>query len=247
MSRPPRRPDPWLPWTDGCGLPWPGRRFPLRAPFCLGYIAVAWALFVPTAEYRNGNWWTDFDAVRHLVFHIPHLTERPFLAIGTLVTGTWLNHDAIQLGYVTLLLLLFGVVFEVREGSFRAAGVFFATSFVAALVAGALLHAIYPHIWDTTLLESSWNRWWSGGSAGCFGLMGAVAARARRPAILLAMFLLWEAFIWWVNLRSWVSVFHLSALSAGFIAVRFGLPSHASQGRKRARSDQHVETGAQGR
>ncbi len=179
---------------------------------------------MPAAEYRNGNYWIDQDAVEHLLFEIPDLTARPLGAIRAIITAPWLNHDAIQLGYVTALLLLFGAIFELREGTIRMLAMFFGTTFVAAIGGGFLLHLIYPQVWDTTFFETAWNRTWSGGSAGCFGIMGAIAARAQRPALLLGVFIAWECFIWWVNLRNYTSVFHFTAMSTGFVVARWLLP-----------------------
>lgn len=218
---------PWLPWTDGTGRRWRGWRHLFRAaPFSLGYLVASWAIFVPIAEPRGGKYWIDEEALGHLLYHVPDLGRDFPRAIRSLLTAPWLNHDSLQLIYVTVLLLMFGVVFESLEGTVRTVVVFFGTTFVSAVGGGALLHVVYPELWDTPLLENAWNRSWSGGSVGCFGLMGALAGRARRPGLLVAVFLLWEAFIWTVNLRNYTSVFHLTALTAGFMASRYMLPTH---------------------
>ena len=215
----------FIPWTDGTGRLWCGwKRLPVTIPFVVAYIVIAWGLFIPAAERRGGLYWIDEDAVGHLLFRIPHLTDDPPRAFRSIVTGPWINHDSLQLIYVTALLLIFGIVFEVREGTLRLVLIFFGTSFVAALVAGVLLHLVYPHLWDTRLFEVAWNRYWTGGSAGCFGLLGAVAARARRPELLLAVFVVWECAVWWIILRNYASAFHLSAMAAGFLATRWLLP-----------------------
>ncbi len=214
-----------FPWTDGKGRPWRGwMRLPLMSPFVIAYTLLAWAVFLPFAERRGRHYWIDDDAIGRLLFQVPDLTNDPIRAILTIVTGPWINHDSLQLIYVTALLLIFGIVFELREGTRRMVIIFFGTSFIAALFSGVLLHLIYPHVWDTRFLEIAWNRNWTGGSAGCFGLLGAFAARAQRPGLLLALFVLWECFIWWVNLRNYTSAFHLAALAGGFIAARYMLP-----------------------
>lgn len=193
-------------------------------PFTLMYTVVAWVLFVPAAELRNGVYWIDEDEVGHLLFHIPDLTNRPLHAVRSIVTAPWLNHDSIQLVYVTILLLLFGIVFELREGTVRMVAIFFGTTFVSAVFGGFLLHAIYPHPLGSPFFENAWLRSWSGGSAGCFGLLGALASRARRPLPLIAIFVAWECGVWWFNLRNYTSVFHLTALATGFAATRWLFP-----------------------
>jgi len=215
----------FLPWTDGTGKRWRGwKLLPLTIPFVIIYNIVAWVVFVPAADKRGRHYWIDDDTVGHLLFQIPNLTADPRQAVLSIVTGPWINHDSLQLIYVTALLLLFGAVFEVREGTIRLMLIFFSTSFVAALFSGFLLHLIYPHIWDIRFFEIAWNRNWTGGSAGCFGLLGALAARARRPWMLVSLFVAWECFIWWVNLRNYTSVFHFSAMATGFAITCWWLP-----------------------
>lgn len=216
---------PYLPWTDGSGRPWCGwTRLPRAAPFVLLYLAVSWALFIPLARPQGGKYAIDQDALHGFLYHIPDLTADPVGVIRALATAVFLNHDSVQLAYVTVLLLLFGVIFEVREGSRRTALIFFGGTLVSALVAGALLHALYPNLLDHPILHTAWSRTWSGGSAGCFALMGALAGRARCPWPLLALFALWEANVAWWYLRSYTPAFHLTALLTGFLATRSLLP-----------------------
>ena len=80
---------------------------------------------------------------------------------------------------------------------------------------------------DSSVLETAWRRKWSGGSPGCFGLMGGLAARSRRPWPLLGLFCLWEVFILYVNLRDYTSVFHFVALFTGYLMVRYLIPPPA--------------------
>lgn len=218
-----------LPWTDGVGRPWRGwKRLPLAAPFVLGYLAVTWALFLLTARYSAtgpyaGKFAIDEARFDALLYHIPDLSRDLPRALGSLVTAPFLNHDHVQLVYVTILLLLFGVVFEAREGTRRTLALFFGTTLAGAIVAGGLLHLIYPAILDLPILATAWSRTWSGGSAACFGLMGALAARARVPWPLLGLFALWEINVAVWYLRSYTPAFHLTALVTGFLVMRYVL------------------------
>lgn len=214
----------YWPWTEGSGRRWRGwARLPLAAPFVLLYLILSWALFLPLAEPRDGKYWIDEERVGAYVYRIPDLTADFPRALRSLITAPFLNHDSVQLVYVTLLALLFGLLFEIREGTRTAALLFFGTSFAGAVVAGILLHLIYPELAEASFLERAWSRTWSGGSAGCFGLMGALAGRARRPGPLLSLFVIWELNIAWWNLRSYTPAFHLTALLFGFLATRYFL------------------------
>jgi hypothetical protein len=195
-----------------------------------GYLVLSWLLFVPLSDDDGGKYKIDEERVDAYVYRVPDITEDFFHALRSLVTAPFLNHDSLQLVYVTLLVLLFGVIFEIREGARTTVLVFFGSTFFAAIFGGVLLHLVYPGLWDASFLETAWGRTWSGGSAGCFGLMGGLAARAHKPWLLLGMFALWEIFIEYVNLRSYTTVFHFAALFAGFVAIRYLIPPRERSG-----------------
>lgn len=215
---------PFLPW-GGAGRWWPGgRRWWRAAPFVPAYLLVSWALFVPQAKRAPGNVVIDTERVRRFLYAIPDLGDEPAQALASLATAPWLNHNLVQLLYVTLLLALFGVPFEGREGTARTVVLFFGTSFAGAVAAGVLLQTLYPELWATPFAERAWARTWSGGSAGAFGLIGAAAARARVPWPMLAVAVLWEGNLVWWYLREYTPAFHLSALTVGFAVTRYALP-----------------------
>lgn len=210
-----------LPWSDGSGRPWPGwTRLARSAPFVPLYLLVSWALFLPAAQPVPGNYSIDQRRVWHLLYKIPDLSgDLPAVLVAT-VTGPWLNHNAVQLVYVTVLLLLFGIVFEIKEGTRRTMAIFFGTTIAGVIGAGLLLHALYPAVLDTPFLARAWRRSWGGGSAGAFGLMGAIAARARVPWPLLGLFVLWEINVVLWYLHEYTPAFHITALLAGFLVTR---------------------------
>ncbi len=218
----------FLPWADGSGRAIrAGRRRPLMVACSAGYLLLSWFLFVPLA-YADGNKFRiDGDRLDPYVFRVPDLSENFPRALRSLLTAPFINNDSLQLVYVTALVLLFGMVFEAREGPLTTAFVFFGSTFAAAVIGGVLLHLIYPEVWDASVLETAWRRKWSGGSPGCFGLMGGLAARSRRPWPLLGLFCLWELFILYVNLRDYTSVFHFVALFTGYLMVRYLIPPPA--------------------
>ena len=216
---------PYLPWTDGTGRPWRGwARLPLASPFVLLYLALSWVLFVPAASRTNGKYAIDQVRADAFLYHIPDLSRDVPRAARSLLTAPFLNHDSVQLIYVTILLLLFGVIFEAKEGTRTTVLLFFGTTLAGAIVAGVLLHVVYPEVLDTPLLARAWERTWSGGSAGCFGLMGALAARARSPWPLLGLFLVWELNVGWWYLRGYTPALHLTALLVGFLVMRYAVP-----------------------
>lgn len=216
---------PCLPWAEGTGRPWPGwHRLLATIRFVPLYLGASWLLFWPTARPVPGNIVIDSERLRPLLYEIPDLSQDRLGFLLSMLTAPWLNHNLVQLVYVTLLLLLAGIPFEVREGTGRTVVIFFGTTLAGAVAAGILLHLLYPELVDSPFWQQAWERTWSGGSAGAFGLIGATAARARRPLPLLALVVLWEAnlVVWY--LREYTPAFHLSALAVGFIVARYALP-----------------------
>jgi hypothetical protein len=212
-------------WLSGAEEPrsrW--RAFARRvidAPLVMSYIAVSWLLFMALAEPVGLGLVVDHDRIRSFQYHIPDLTDNIGRLIRSLCAAVFLNWNSTQLFAVTVLLLLFGVAFERREGSGRALLVYYSSAIAGALASGILLYLLrlLPGLATQPVLELAWERTWSGGSIGCFGLIGGLAARSARPGLLLGAVLVVETFNGALILRSYTPVFHLSALLVGYITT----------------------------
>jgi hypothetical protein len=218
LSRPARS---WL------GKARPSR--PAETPFVAFYLIVSWAIYLPLVRPRGGRFSVDKGPYEDLLYSIPDLSEDRLGVLRSLAASPWLNHNLLQLLYVTALMLLFGAAVERGLGARRTALFFFGTTLVAAIGAGLLLHLIYPDLSDRPIFVRAWEKTWSGGSAGCFGLMGVLAARSPRPGRLLGLFVAWELVVLAAYLRNYTSAFHLIALATGFLMARF-LPLAAREG-----------------
>ncbi len=197
---------------------------PLAAPFITFYLLASWVIFLLHAEPGAWVYETPADELSAWLYNIPDLVDDTGAAVAAIVTAPWVHRTAVQLVFVTIGLLVFGTRLEYREGPIRTAGIFFATTAAAAITAGVVLHIIYPGMLDFGFLETAWNRTWGGGSAGLFGVIGALIGRARRPLPLLGLVLLWEAAFTVFVYQDYVPAFHLPALLAGFVATRYVLP-----------------------
>jgi hypothetical protein len=223
-----REPDPmraldpvqWAtPWSQGSRRSWPGFWLPLRAPGVPGYLLASWALYVPMADLERPYWPVARSSLLPWGYVVPELFSDPVRAFSSLATAPWVNGNVIQLGYVTVLLLLFAWPFEGHEGTLRTAALFFLATGVASILAGVFVYA--AHGWQWPLSQVAVDTVWTGGSAGAFGLMGAMAARARNPWPLLAFFAFWELNVGWFFLKSYTPAFHSVALVVGFLAARY--------------------------
>lgn len=207
----------YLPWrdADGAAQPLPARWW-LRLPAHFLYAAVTSVLFFAF----GGDEGRIPESVREaFVYRIPRLLTNIPQTLLNFLTAEWINYKTVQIVYVLVLLALFGVWFEIREGTRRAVAVFYGTSILSGIIAGLLLLGI-NHGWDAAWIDRAWNQPWSGGSAGAFGLMGALAARARKPWLLLMIFTVWEINVGAWFLRSYTPAFHLSAMTIGYLWTR---------------------------
>lgn len=212
----------FLPYRDDAGRPLPQPPGPwwTRIPGTLTYAFVTSSLFlILLLRYRRDlslvpAWLDSFFAYR-----IHELFTRPLNTLLHFFTSVWVNHHPVQLFYVLVLLAAFGMWFEAREGTKRAALVFFATSIAAGIVAGILAHVV-GWLWDPAWLAALMQKPWVGGSAGAFGLAGATAARARRPWLIMGVLTAWELNVEWWHLRNYTIVFHSVALATGWWMAR---------------------------
>jgi hypothetical protein len=194
---------------------------PAETPFVALYLLVSWAIYLPLVRPRGGRFSADKGPFEDLLYSIPDLSEDRLAVLRSLAASPFLNHNLLQLLYVSALLLLFGAAVERGLGGRRTALFFFGTTLVAAIGAGLLLHLIYPDLSDRPIFVRAWEKTWSGGSAGCFGLMGVLAARSPRPGRLLALFVAWELVVLVAYLRNYTSIFHLIALATGFLVASY--------------------------
>jgi hypothetical protein len=210
-------------------------------PVSVLYVIVTWALFLPLAHRANGTYAIDLDRFSPFVYRIPDLSADFPQAIRALATAPFLNHDSIQLVYITVLVLVHVMRFERREGARRTALLFVIGLISGAFGAGLFLHLLYPEITSAPMYAYAWERSWSGGSAGCFAVIGALATRSRRPWLFLGIVVLWDLYwpylrvwaagsggpqfdlVWWHVPHSFTSVFHLIALAVGYVAARYWL------------------------
>jgi hypothetical protein len=190
-----------------------------RVRFPWGIVALlvpSWITFLVLPDRDT------FDTENPLYFHPPNLTEEPLRTLGQLLYTPFVNTEFDQILLVTGLLLLFGVPFELRCGTWQAIAVFGIATTVAAVFGAALLHLLYPLFPDVHMFaDGGWNRVFHGGSAGGWGLMAAFAATTRHPWIWLVGFVAWEG-AWWVLLTGdYTPVFHATTVVTGYVVTRW--------------------------
>jgi hypothetical protein len=192
------------------------RRRPGELPsVVVWYLTIVWVLFLVVAAIDFGNRRELADPFGYSIADLGNNLPRAF---AVLPIATFVNVGVLQILYVTAILAVVSPRAALR-GERVAAGVFLGTSFVAGLVAGIGLYVVDAQV-SHRILDEAWDRSWNGGSAGCYGLVGFVAAGARRPWLMLGLIGAWEIGLTGVHLRSYTPAFHVTALLAGFVAGR---------------------------
>ena len=181
---------------------------PLFVPLYLAFAWPAWAL---------ADHWAGFLSA--VSFRVPELGDEPAKAISTILVAPFFNHSLDQLVYTTAFLLLFGLRVEAQIGPARTFVAFMGTTFAAAVIGSAFLHAVYPDVFERDPFAQAWNREYSGGSAGALGLAGVFAALSARPLLWLAAFVAWELGLGYFYLENFTPGFHIAALLTGFVAT----------------------------
>ncbi|MBX3467593.1 MAG: hypothetical protein KF878_11955 [Planctomycetes bacterium] len=189
-----------------------------------GRTGVPWAVLLLVLAS-----WTSFlliderdeFAVDHpLYIHFPDFSERPWRIVPNLVVTPLVNTQPDQIVLVTALLLGFGIPVERRLGSKVVLGVFWGATAMAAVLGAGALHVLYPLFPDVhAFSEGGWYRVFNGGSAGGFGLMGAMAATSRFTAVWVALYCLWEPSFWLVVTQDFTAVLHVTAFFTGLGAA----------------------------
>jgi hypothetical protein len=180
------------------------------------YLVAAWLLFLAVAAI-------DFGGRREVAdpygYAIGDLADNPARALAVLPVATFVNVGVLQILYVTAILGSVGPHLASR-GDRLVAAVFLGSSIVAGLTAGFALHVLDGQL-SHRILDEAWERHWNGGSAGCYGLVGLLAAGTRRPWLMLGLAVAWEVGLTGAHLRSYTPAFHISALLTGFAAGRW--------------------------
>jgi hypothetical protein len=194
------------------------RRRPRELPaIALWYLVLIWSIFLVVAAI-------DFRGRREVAdpygYSIADLAENFPRALASLPIAPFVNVGVLQLLYVTAILAVISPRLVEREGPALPAVVFMGTSLFAGIAAGLALHAIDGHVMSHPILDEGWERSWNGGSAGCYGLVGFLAAGARRPWLMLGLIGAWEIGLTGIHLHSYTPAFHVSALAAGFVMGR---------------------------
>lgn len=152
-------------------------------------------------------------------FRPSDIMGEPLSIIPALVIGPLVHLKLDQTLLVTGQLILFGIAVERRLTAFTAFAVFWATTAAGALAAGLLLHVLHAGFPDADSVTAAWERIYSGGSVGGFGLMGALAALSRRPWVLVAIYAAWELVAWYFVLRNFTPAFHGIGFVTGYAMV----------------------------
>lgn len=196
----------------------------MQAPFLSIFLITAWTIFLILV--REDGWIPD-DLRPHIGFIWNLWAVDPLRAALMANVGIIVQHSWGQIVYVTLLLGLVGMAYERRNGSLRTFLMFYGACVTGVAVLSLIILTTWfngPHGWNEYLARTSW----SGASVGCFGLLGATVATARKPWILLGGWALFESVVEWGLVPGLAVTMHVAGFLFGFTASRWIHAGHSA-------------------
>jgi membrane associated rhomboid family serine protease len=197
----------------------------LRVPFILTFLLVAWSLFLPLVRPDG---WIPSVLRPHIGFVATLWQQDPLRAFIQSHFGILIQHSWGQIIYVTIFVTLVGIPFEAREGTLRTFVIFYGSCLTGVALLVLLILAAPLNggaSWSHHMAQISW----SGASVGCFGLLGATLATARKPQYLVAAWLAYEYFVEWTMVPSVAVAMHLAGFTFGFVVSRIAHSGHLAQ------------------
>lgn len=192
-----------------------------RAPLLTTFLLTAWSIFLVLV--RNDGWISD-HLRPHLGFVWNLWATNPVRALLMANIGIVVQHSWGQIIYVTLLLVLVGILYESRNGSLRTFLMFYGACVTGVAVLCLVILTTWfngPHGWSEYLAKTSW----SGASVGAFGILGATIATARKPWALLLAWIAFEVFVEWGLVPGLAVTMHIAGFLFGFAASRIIISS----------------------
>lgn len=188
----------------------------LQVPFVTGFLVTAWVAFLSLVR-QNG--WIAPDLRAHIGYIPAQWTANPIQGFISANVGIVVQHSWGQIIYISLILLIFGTLYELREGTLRTIIVFYGASVagIATLTFVVLTTSVSDaYAWSQHVSQTSW----SGASVGCFGLLGAYLATHARPWWFVGAWAVYEIALEWTLVPGLAVAMHIVGFLFGFTVSR---------------------------
>ena len=210
---------PWTwPWCAVDGRPLRPMELLLSRKFSILYLAVIWPLWL---GYGGDLECIDVGGTLGCIGALwpEEIISNPLKFLVSLVLAPWFHHSGGEhIFFVTLGFMLFMQSFEVREGSVKAALMFFSSVAVAGILV-ALSMNMGDVLWpNNDIINQGIGRNWKGGSAGFFGIIGASAHQSNSRWLVILIAVIFETWNYYTHgISTFTSVAHMMSMAYGFL------------------------------
>ena len=210
------------PWTDNQGNLYPSigtwaasRKFSLL--YIIASVMIVAGLGFASRSNCDGPWQIVFQCNWTMWMGQFHSDFWHFLL--TCFTTAWFHNDLPHILFVAFFGFMFPVQsFEVQHGTKMTVILYFAIYLYIGLSLGACSHLLKFFVGETEFVIQIFKRSWMGGSAGIFGIIGAMANWSKKTWFLLALIVLFEVFSYNIlGNNIYISIVHLNSTFFGFL------------------------------
>lgn len=190
--------------------------------FSVIYLVIIWVIlgtlgFATTRAWECETTW-QMSLYCEYALWVKNLTDQPWIFIRNLFTTSFLHNGYDHILFVTIVgFLLIVQSYEAIVGWRITALIFFSAYFTVAPFWSAFYTIGVEFYPDSEFMQFAFARNWMGGSIGMFQVYGALAAKSRKPFIMLSIpffFEVFNLFIFGIDLH--ISLMHMLAVFLGF-------------------------------
>lgn len=188
--------------------------------FTFGYLLIIWILvwLLDFGSTRNcgPTWQLQFICDQSVWMN--KIYSEPFNYFLSFFTATFFHNGLDHILFVTVVgFLIIVQAFEVRNGTLPAIIIFFTSMVFICTLMGFLINWGFTHWPEISFFDLGMKRSWMGGSAGAFGVFGALSHNSRQRWITFIIIGIFETInltFYGINLQ--ISVIHTLCAIYGF-------------------------------
>jgi hypothetical protein len=187
--------------------------------FTFFYLTIIWSLIaiLDFGSTRDcGPTWQLAFICEQSVW-LSKMFQTPFLFMLSSFTATLFHNGLDHILFVTIMVFLVMQNFEARNGTLATIFIFFSAMLFVAILMGFVINWGYSNWPDIEFYSLGIKRSWMGGSAGAFGVFGALSHNSRKPwgiFIIIGIFETLNLIFYGINFQ--ISVGHYLSLVYGF-------------------------------
>jgi hypothetical protein len=214
-----------LPWRSKSNTNLTFFEFIKSRAFTISYLAIIWILVVllDFGSTRNcGPTWQLAFICEHSVWMLKMYTE-PINFVFSMFTATLFHNGLDHILFVTIIGFIFiAQSFEAHNSSLATLFLFFSSFAFVGILMGFIINWGYSNWPEIDYYTFAVERSWMGGSAGFFGIFGALSHNCRKKWLIPFIVILFESINFFIlSIDPQISTGHMIATFFGFTVWGF--------------------------